>query len=130
MNYKQPAHVLIIDDDEINNFIAERLIHKASKNTKITICLNGREALTKLSELRDNDGILPEYIFLDLTMQVMDGWGFLDAYRHLEKNPTRVIILTSSVFRHDINRASKHEVETEYIIKPLSSERLNELFAQ
>jgi len=131
MNYTEPEHVLIIDDDEINNFIAERLIKRVSKNTRITICRNGHAALLQLSTIQEKEGTWPTFIFLDLTMNVMDGWEFLDSYMHLDEdqtNETRIVIVTSSVFRHDMERAQEHPVESEYIIKPLTSERLFKLF--
>lgn len=131
MNYTEPEHVLIIDDDEINNFIAERLIKRVSKNTRITICRNGHDALLQLSTIQEKEGTWPTFIFLDLTMNVMDGWEFLDSYMHLDEdqtNETRIVIVTSSVFRHDMKRAQEHPVESEYIIKPLTSERLFKLF--
>ncbi|WPU95664.1 response regulator [Mucilaginibacter sabulilitoris] len=132
MSYIEPEHILIIDDDEINNFIAERLIKRVSKDTRITICRNGHDALVQLSTIQEKEGIWPKFIFLDLTMSVMDGWEFLESYRKLNEdqtNDTRVVIVTSSVFRHDMDRAREHPVESEYIIKPLTSERLFKLFA-
>jgi hypothetical protein len=44
-----------------------------------------------------------------------------------QTNETRLVIVTSSVFRHDMERALEHPVENEFIIKP--SERLSKLFA-
>lgn len=132
MNYFEPEHILIIDDDEINNYIAERLIKRVSKNTRITICCNGHDALLQLSTIQEKEGTWPTFIFLDLTMNVMDGWEFLELYMHLDEdqtNDTRIVIVTSSVFRHDMERAQVHPVESECIIKPLTSERLFKLFA-
>jgi CheY-like chemotaxis protein len=132
MKYIEPDHILIIDDNEINNFIAERLIKRISKNTKITICLNGHDALLKLSTIKEKEGTWPAFIFVDLRMSVMDGWEFLESYKHLNEgqiNDTRIVIVTASVFSHDMKKAQEHPVKCEYIVKPLTSERLSELFA-
>ena len=132
MSYIQPEHILIIDDNEINNFIAERLIKRVSKNTRTTICSNGHDALLQLSMIQEKGGTWPEFIFLDLTMSVMDGWEFLESYKHLNEDQTkktRIVIVTSSVFRHDMEKAQEHPVESEYIIKPLTAQRLLKLFA-
>ena len=62
----------------------------------------------------------------------MDGWEFLESYMRLDEdqtNETRIVIVTSSVFRHDMERVLEHPAESEYIIKPLTSELLFKLFA-
>jgi CheY-like chemotaxis protein len=130
MNYTQPANVLIIDDDEVNNFIAESLIKKAAKNTHITVCLNGQKAIEELLRIKEISGKLPEFIFLDLTMPVMDGWKFLDEYHRLhidDGGHSDIIILSSSIFRHDINRALGHSVVKDFISKPLNMERIRRI---
>jgi CheY-like chemotaxis protein len=130
MNYNQPTDVLIIDDDVVNNFIAETLIKRASKHTNITVCLNGRDAIEKLLSIKQESGKLPEFIFLDLAMPVMDGWKFLDEYHRLnigDGSNSQIIILSSSIFRHDIDRALKHSVVKEYISKPLNMELIRKV---
>jgi CheY-like chemotaxis protein len=125
MNYTPPANVLIIDDDKVNNFIAETLIKKATKNTNITVCLNGQEAIEELLRIKQQSGKLPEFIFLDLAMPIMDGWKFLDEYYRHDidaEGGSEIIVLSSSIFRHDIDRALGHSVVKEYISKPLSME--------
>ncbi len=123
MNYTPPASVLIIDDDKVNNYIAETLIKKASKTTHITVCLNGQEAIEELLHIKEQSGKLPEFIFLDLTMPVMDGWKFLDEYHRLDigaGSHSEIIVLSSSIFRRDIDKALGHSTVKEFISKPLN----------
>ena len=125
MNYNQTTNVLIIDDDTVNNFIAETLIKKAAKDAEITICLNGQEAIDQLLSIKQSSGKLPRFIFLDIAMPVMDGWRFLDEYRRLnlhDNGHSEIIMISSSRFRHDIDRAHANAMVKEYIKKPLSME--------
>jgi len=125
MNYNQTTNVLIIDDDAVNNFIAETLIKKAAKDAEITICLNGQEAIDQLISIKQSSGKLPRFIFLDIAMPVMDGWRFLDEYRRLnlhDSGHSEIIMISSSRFRHDIDRALGNAMVKEYIKKPLSME--------
>jgi CheY-like chemotaxis protein len=125
MNYNQTTNVLIIDDDTVNNFIAETLIKKAAKDAEITICLNGQEAIDQLLSIKQSSGKLPRFIFLDIAMPVMDGWRFLDEYHRLNLHNgshSEIIMISSSRFRHDIDRALGNAMVKEYIKKPLSME--------
>ena len=51
----KPVSVLLIDDDEINNFISVKLIKKALFNAEITACLNGAIAIEQLRDIHDKD---------------------------------------------------------------------------
>ena len=51
----RPVSVLLVDDDEINNFISIKLIKKALLNTEIMACLNGKFAIDQLVEIQRND---------------------------------------------------------------------------
>ena len=83
-NFSMPdsaLNILLIDDDQINNFITSKLIKKVWPYAEITTCLNGRQAIDLLlSRKREPALALPEYILLDLNMPVMDGWEFLEEY--------------------------------------------------
>ena len=130
MNKKFPARILIIDNDEINSFIATKLIQRISPGTVVSSCVNGREALEFLkAAIRDAKDTFPEFIFLDLAMPVMDGWEFLDEFQKCCLNSAvRIIVLSSSLFRHDIDRAQNHAVSAQFISKPLTMEHLQNLF--
>lgn len=124
--------VLLVDDDEINNFISIKLIKKASINTEIKACLNGRFAIDQLVEIQKKDpGMLPDYILLDINMPIMNGWEFLDEYKRLNIDPlgkSKVYIISSSVFSNDINKAKAYPLVRSFISKPLSVEKIHELF--
>ena len=129
MNLKLPSSVMLIDDDVINNYIAEKLIKKVSHNIQVSMFSNGPDALEQLKDWNTGSGTFPEFIFLDLMMRPMDGWEFLDHFAMLKLPSTvRIVILSSSVFRHDMERAAGHAIENTFVSKPLSVERLYELF--
>ena len=56
MNFNsRSVSVLLVDDDEINNFISIKLIKKALLNTDIIACLNGKFAIDTLVEIQKKD---------------------------------------------------------------------------
>ena len=133
MNYSsRPVNVLLVDDDEINNFISIKLIKKALLNTEIMACLNGKFAIDQLYEIQKKDPCkLPDYILLDINMPIMNGWEFLDEYNRLNIDPlgkTKIFIISSSVFSNDINKARSYPLVKDFISKPLNVEKIVELF--
>src|ERR1700760_751823 len=124
--------ILLVDDDEINNFISIKLIRKALFNTDITACLNGKFAIDQLVEMqRKGADKLPDYILLDINMPIMNGWEFLDEYKRLGLDPlgkTKIFIISSSVFSNDINKARSYPIVKDFISKPLNVEKIKELF--
>ncbi|HEY9197229.1 MAG TPA: response regulator [Mucilaginibacter sp.] len=130
MEKNYSTDVLIIDDDQVHNFITETMIKKTEKNIGITVCLNGQEAIEKLLHIKANNGKLPEFILLDLAMPVMDGWGFLDEYNRLNidsKGQSKIFVVSSSIFKRDIERALKHATVSQYISKPVSREVMHRI---
>lgn len=133
MNFSsRPVSVLLVDDDEINNFISIKLIKKALLNTEIMACLNGKFAIDQLYEIQRKDPAkLPDYILLDINMPIMNGWEFLDEYKRLNIDPsgkTKIYIISSSVFSNDINKARSYPLVKDFISKPLNVDKIVELF--
>lgn len=128
----RPVSVLLVDDDEINNFISIKLIKKALLNTEIMACLNGKFAIDRLVEIQNQDiNKLPDYILLDINMPIMNGWEFLDEYKRLNIDPlgkTKIYIISSSVFSNDINKARSYPLVKDFISKPLNVDKIIELF--
>lgn len=128
----KPVSVLLIDDDEINNFISIKLIKKALLNTEIMACLNGKFAIDQLADIQQKDpSKMPDYILLDINMPIMNGWEFLDEFKRLNIDPTgksKIYIISSSVFSNDINRAKSYPLVKDFISKPLNVEKIKELF--
>ncbi len=129
----KPVSVLLVDDDEINNFISIKLIKKAVDNSAISACLNGRFAIEELLEIQKQDpSLLPDFILLDINMPIMNGWEFLDEYKRLNIDPqgkVKIYIISSSVFSNDINKARSYPLVKNFISKPLSVDKIKEMFA-
>jgi CheY-like chemotaxis protein len=123
--------ILLVDDDEINNFISVKLIKKTLLNTEIRTCLNGKFAIDQLVEIQQNDPAdLPDYILLDINMPIMNGWEFLEEYERLKIDPkgkTKIYIISSSVFNNDINKAKSYPLVKDFVSKPLSVDKIKDL---
>ena len=123
--------VLIIDDDEVNNFICRKNIQELAFAQEASYVLRAEEALEDLKKTAEENPVaFPDVIFLDINMPYMNGWEFLSAYQELTQKinkEVKLFILSSSVYRKDIDRAGTHAEITEYIIKPLNKAKLQEI---
>lgn len=132
MILNRPLSVLLVDDDEINNFISIKLIKKVLLNAEIMACLNGKYAIDQLIQIQENDpNNMPDYILLDINMPIMNGWEFLDMYERLNIDPkgkSKIYIISSSVFSNDINKAKSYQLVKDFVSKPLNVEKIRELF--
>lgn len=132
MMIDRPVSVLLVDDDEINNFISIKLIKKVLINADIMACLNGKYAIDQLIQIqRTEPGNMPDYILLDINMPIMNGWEFLDNFSRLDIDPigkSKIYIISSSVFSNDINKAKSYPVVKDFVSKPLNVEKIRELF--
>ena len=131
-NSSRAVSILLVDDDEINNFISIKLIKKALITSEIMACLNGKFAIEQLVDIQKKDpDTLPDFILLDINMPIMNGWEFLDEYKRLNIDPqgkTKIYIISSSVFSNDINKARSYPLVKSFISKPLSVEKIKEMF--
>jgi CheY-like chemotaxis protein len=126
----EDIHILIIDDDEINNFIAAKLIKKVESKSIVNTCLNGLEGIDYLKGLLDNQEQMPDVIFLDINMPVKNGWEFLDEYENFKSSIQKEIniyMLSSSVYNDDIKKSETYSDVKRFISKPLTLEKLESL---
>lgn len=72
---------------------------------------------------------LPELIFLDINMPIIDGWDILDAIEgKTMANKLKIFMTTSSIDPQDTIRIENHPLITGHIEKPISIEKLGKLF--
>jgi CheY-like chemotaxis protein len=127
--------VVIIDDDNINNYICTRLINLTGLAERVQSFISAQDALDFLKEAikTNNTSNFPDLILLDINMPVMNGWEFLEEYINLEKNFTsqvNLFMLSSSVYQEDISRAKTYKMVKDYISKPLTENTIKNLIAQ
>ncbi|MEQ8244502.1 response regulator [Fulvivirga sp.] len=134
MATKKYHSVMLIDDNEIDNLINQKMIEAADIAEHIythTGAKSAIEFLKNVSKLPDiSKEVLPDVIFLDIDMPLMDGFQFLDEFEKLSeqtRNKCKVVMLTSSINPQDVNKSKKYSYVKEYINKPLSQGSLEKL---
>ena len=122
MKSKKVSSIVLVDDDEIFNFVNEKIIRKYHAEAQIKSYLNPLEALEAIRIAP------PDLIFLDINMPLMNGWEFLEAMdRH--GIDCEVLILSSSIDKKDIEKAESYSRVSGYISKPLTLDSLSKYIA-
>lgn len=110
------AHVLLVEDNEINQQVCKELLEMAGVRTDLAG--DGLEALN----LAEADP--PEAILMDVQMPVMDGYGATDAIRrHPTLAQTPVIALTAHAMSGDAEACLKAGMD-DYLSKPIADDQL------
>lgn len=132
MNKSQVNIVMLVDDNETDNFISKRIIELAGFATNVIVKNSGKSALEYLEQEQNNSENLPDLIFLDINMPIVDGFVFLFEYEQLSeevRNKCKIAILSSSDNKRDIERMVNNEFVIRFVTKPLTVESLEEISA-
>jgi CheY-like chemotaxis protein len=130
---KKYRTVMLIDDNEIDNLINQKMIEAASITENIYTHTGAKSAIEFLKNMEQLDvaeKVLPDVIFLDIDMPLMDGFQFLDEFEKLNnstKNKCKIVMLTSSINPQDFSRSRKYDNVKLYLNKPLSQESIQQL---
>ena len=120
--------IWIIDDDVIYQTIINKLIKKSGVFSTHSSFMNGKEAITSLNNIVENNHeLIPDIILLDINMPVMDGWEFMDEINRIKSKINKHIIIyivSSSISLEDRNKSKTFTDIVGYIPKPISVEDL------
>ncbi|WP_183559850.1 response regulator [Mucilaginibacter sp. SP1R1] len=125
-------NLIIIDDEPIQHFIMRKMIDVYVSSAPVTqYSSDGAAVLDFLYRNKNNGDELPDIIFLDLHMPMMNGWEFLDRFKRLRgklNKQVNVYVISSSIDPEDISRSKKYNFVLDYIIKPMTKLKLKDIF--
>ena len=124
--------ICIIDDDPITVFGMRKILQSVVKCETLVTYANGKLAIEEMKKRVTNKQSIPEVIFLDINMPIMDGWQFLEEFMDLPITESiRVNVVTSSIDTADYDKWKYFESKTHHTItfnnKPLCKENLAEI---
>ena len=122
--------VMLVDDNDTDNFISKRIIEITKFAKQVIVKNSGKSALDYLKENEENEAELPNLIFLDINMPIVDGFVFLyefEKFNTLIKDKCKVIILSSSDNKRDIDKIVNNNHVIKFITKPLTEASLEEV---
>ncbi len=122
--------VMLVDDNDTDNFISKRIIEITKFANRVEVKNSGKSALDYLRDNQDNIDNLPNLIFLDINMPIVDGFVFLyefEKFSDVIKDKCKVIILSSSDNKRDIDKIVNNNHVIKFITKPLTETALEEV---
>lgn len=124
---------IVVDDSELDCFIARKIIEHTDKSLQVKSYLNGREVLDLIRADFDKRVMPLTIILLDLRMPVMNGFQFVDEFEKFPldiKRKYQIHILSSSRNTNDIHRILTHDTVLGIIEKPFTREKLMSLLTK
>jgi two-component system LytT family response regulator len=106
---------LVVDDESLARKGLKLRLAEISGIDVIGECVNGREAINKVAELR------PDVLFLDIQMPGMSGF---DVVSKLQQDEMPLIIFVTAFDEYAIKAFDVHAVD--YLLKPIEMDRLRE----
>ncbi len=127
-------NILLIDDNELDNFINEKMVESRFYAKNVYVSTNGKSALEFINNLLvsggASNGTYPEVMFVDLNMPLMDGFEFIEHFKKINDpklSVCKIVILTSSINNSDKVKAEKIGNDIVFVNKPLTNDILDEL---
>ncbi len=115
------SNLLLVEDSEDDAFFFRRTLQKSGVTCTVHRVANGAEAINFL-QTASTSGVdaLPQIIFLDLKMPVLNGFEVLDWLQtQTFATPMRVVVLSGSEHPEDKERAAQLGA-ADYLVKPVT----------
>jgi CheY-like chemotaxis protein len=123
--------VMLIDDNEMDNYINRKIIETNFFAKRIYMNTNGLDALEFLNSLlvkkESLNETMPEVIFVDINMPIINGFQFIQKFYEMPNefvNKSKIVILTSSLNSEDKEVAHRLKPNIIFLKKPLRLESL------
>jgi len=116
-------HIWIVDDSEMDLLVTSRILRLSGFTGKITTYSSATKALDFLNQNKNEAESLPELIFLDRSMPLINGNEFVNKYELLVDQLARkakIVMLSAGTSNEDKKMVSSNSVMLKVIQKPLT----------
>ncbi len=123
---KRHNRVLIVDDNEVDIWVASKIIEYTIPYEELIVARSGAEALRYFTDSVNK----PDLVFVDLYMPLMNGFHLIktiESHPDFSSRRTRIVILSVSENLRDIEAMNRLGI-TDFILKPLDQNKLRALF--
>lgn len=121
--------IMIVDDNEFDCYITSKIINNLDESIDVMEFNSSLTAIQFLEEFQNSPEKLPNLIFLDIYMPILDGFGFIEKFNTFSdgiKAHTKICILSTTVDDLYIHKA-KINSSILYTSKPITNEFLQDI---
>src|SRR5688500_7233028 len=116
-------HVIVIDDNKLDCFIAEKMILNTGMSKKISLFFDGSEALQFIRNDAQPPNCHNVIIIVDIQIPLINGFEFVEAFETLPQeiqDKYAIYMLSSSNNENDLNRLRNYKSVKHLFNKPLT----------
>ena len=124
---------IIVDDSELDCFVAKKIIEQKDKSIKVTAYLEANIALKQIKEQTNPFSAEITVILLDLRLPVMNGFEFMEEFQKLPYNIQDkyiIYVLSSTRNQSDISRICSFKNVVKILSKPLTKSSFGYLMSE
>jgi CheY-like chemotaxis protein len=115
----------LVDDDSTFRYVFRRIVESHDLVDQFFEFENGDDAYQELIHRLDNQQ-QPDWIFLDISMPVLDGWGFLEKLSALQSHDlkTKIYLISSSIAASHQSSDERFPLLAGCVTKPISVDKI------
>jgi CheY-like chemotaxis protein len=116
---------IIIDDNKLNGYIAEKMIKKIDPDISVKPFLYANEAFDFIKD--PTEGFDRHVILVDIQMPLMSGFNFVEEFEKLSegvRNKYKLYIYSSTINEQDKLQANNYHSVRHFFSKPLTHNAL------
>ncbi len=103
INPEKYKTVLVIDDEDVDLFLAKKVLGKMKSIENVILYSNGKQAFSFIKNIKKKEEV-PELILLDLKMPGFSGEDFLNQFQELPEyisSHTKVVVVSAYLGFHE-----------------------------
>jgi two-component system response regulator len=101
----KPFRILVIDDDEDDQFFFERALRKVEPIPEVSLMNSASRAIELLAALEPDSPLTPHVVLCDVKMPVMTGFEFVRWLRDSPHKKMPVVLCSTSTLPQDVDTA-------------------------
>jgi len=124
---------IIIDDSELDCFIARKIVAHADKSIPVKTFQNAQDVIKIIEHNTEDSNNGTTIILLDLQMPLMNGFEFVEEFEKFSsgiKDRYMIVVLSSTRNSNDISRILTYRSVHSLMEKPITREKLLSLILQ